>query len=202
MKHITVFFAIITIVLFLFVPVNVYSHCDSFDGPVIKAAKKALETGNVNLVLIWVQLNDEAAIKEAFEKTLNVRKESQAAKELADYFFYETLVRIHRAGEDAPYTGLKPAGSEVEPGIKAADEALEQGISNELLTNLTLALRTYVTQSFLEVVEKKNYAQNDVKAGREYVKAYVEFVHYIKGIGKALTKTGNHDHESNHPKTE
>jgi hypothetical protein len=35
------------------------------DGPVVKAAQKALETGNVNLVLIWVRKNDEGEIRKA-----------------------------------------------------------------------------------------------------------------------------------------
>jgi hypothetical protein len=43
-----------------------------------------------------------------FTKTLAVRKQSKEAKELADMYFFETLVRIHCAGEGAPYTGLKP----------------------------------------------------------------------------------------------
>src|SRR6187402_881198 len=75
------------------------AHCDGMDGPVVKAAQKALDDGNVNLVLIWVQKNDEAEIKNAFEKALAVRKLNNEAKELADLYFFETLVRIHRAGE-------------------------------------------------------------------------------------------------------
>jgi hypothetical protein len=40
---------------------------------------------------------------------------------------FEALVRVHRAGEGAPYTGLEPAGTAVEPGIAAADAALKAG---------------------------------------------------------------------------
>jgi hypothetical protein len=36
------------------------AHCDTPDGLVVAAARKALDTGNVNLVLIWVQKRDEA----------------------------------------------------------------------------------------------------------------------------------------------
>ena len=89
-----------------------YAHCDTLDGPVIKAARQALETGNVDLVLVWIQPKDEAEIRSAFAKTLEVRKQGDAAKELADMYFFETLVRIHRAGEGFPYTGLKPAGQD------------------------------------------------------------------------------------------
>ena len=87
-------------------------HCDGMDGPVVKAAQKALEIGNVNLVLIWVQKADETEIRNAFAQTMQVRKLSPEAKALADRYLFEALVRLHRVGEGAPYTGLKPAGKE------------------------------------------------------------------------------------------
>jgi hypothetical protein len=87
------------------------AHCDSLDGPVVNAARAALTESNVNLVLIWVQPDDESAVKHTFEKTLAVRRLNAEARELADMYFFETLVRVHRAGEGAPYIGLKPGGS-------------------------------------------------------------------------------------------
>src|SRR5512147_1018908 len=92
----------VPVVMELVVPVPAIAHCDGLDGPVVKAAQKALETGNVNPVLIWVQKKDEGEIKQAFQKTLAVRKLNPQAKELADMYFFETLVRIHRAGEGEP----------------------------------------------------------------------------------------------------
>src|SRR5512139_3206249 len=100
-----------------FIPMEAFGHCDGLDGPVVTAAKAALETGKVEPVLIWVQNRDEDEIKKAFQKTLAVRKLNPEARELADYYFFETLVRIHRAGEGAPYTGLKPAGRDLGPAI-------------------------------------------------------------------------------------
>src|ERR1035441_2111941 len=106
-------------------------------SPVVKAAQKALAETNVNLVLIWVHQDDEAQIKLAFEKTLAVRKLNAEARELADLYFFETLVRIHRAGEGAPYTGLKPAGRDLGPAIPAADKAIETGALEPLLKLIT-----------------------------------------------------------------
>ena len=80
------------------------AHCDTLDGPVVAAARKALDTGNANLVLVWVQKKDDAEIRKHFEKTVAVRKAGGPAKELADMYFFETLVRIHRAGEGAPWS--------------------------------------------------------------------------------------------------
>ncbi len=176
---------------------SMFAHCDTMNGPVVKAAQKALETGNVNLVLIWVQKKDEAEITEAFKKTLAMRKLNAEAKQLADMYFFETLVRIHRAGEGAPYTGLKPAGFEPEPGIAAADKAIETDSGEALVKDLTETIRHGVHERFTEVMAKKNFKPDDVEAGREYVNAYVTFIHYIEGLYQATTKpVEGHSHES------
>ena len=101
------------------------AHCDGMDGPVVRAAQEALAKGDVNLVLIWVRKNDEAEIRRAFDRTMTVRKFSRQSGELADTYFFETVVRIHRAGEGAPFTGLKPAGRDLGPAIPTANQALK-----------------------------------------------------------------------------
>lgn len=171
----------------LVMPAKVLGHCDGMDGPVVRAAQKALETGNVNVVLIWVQKSDEADIRKAFEKTLAVRKLSPGAKELADLYFFETLVRVHRAGEGAPYTGLKPAGRDLGPAIPAADRAVETGSVEPLLKLLTDEVRGGVVTHLKELNTRKNFRSDNVEAGREYVKAYVEFIHYVERIHQAST---------------
>ena len=103
----------------------VYAHCDTLDGPVVTAARKALDSGNANLVLMWVQKRDEPEIRTAFQKASAVRKAGGETRELADRYFFETLVRVHRQGEGAPYTGLK--SGKVEPPVAAADKAIEIG---------------------------------------------------------------------------
>ncbi len=108
------------------------AHCDSLDGPVVKTARAALESGKPNPVLAWVRPQDEAEIKAAFARTLAVRKAGGDAKALADTWFFETLVRVHRAGEGAPYTGLKPAGTDPGPAVRAADAAVEKGSAAEV----------------------------------------------------------------------
>ena len=179
---------------------NSFAHCDGLDGPVVKAAQKALEAGNVNLVLIWVQQKDEAEIKRAFEQTLQVRKLSPEGKQLADMYFFETLVRIHRAGEGAPFTGLKPAGLDLGPAIPAGDKALETGSAEPLLKLLTDTMHNGLHETFTEAKTKKNFTRDDVEAGREYVQAYVTFIHYVEGLYEASKKPAEgHSHETNHP---
>ena len=163
------------------------AHCDSMDGPVVKAAQKALAETNVNLVLIWVQKDAAAAIKHAFEQTLAVRQFNSEARELADRYFFETLVRIHRAGEGAAYTGLKPAGTDFGPSIPASDKALATGEVAPLIKLLSEKTEHGVREHFQEALAKKNFDKNNVEAGREFVKAYVEYTHYVKGIHDAAT---------------
>jgi Family of unknown function (DUF6448) len=176
------------------------AHCDSLDGPVVKAAQKALAEGNVNHVLIWVQTDDEAEIRHGFEKTLAVHKLSAEAKELADLYFFETLVRIHRAGEGAPYSGLKPAGRDLGPAIPAGDKALETGKVEPVVKLLSENMERGLRKHFNEVVAKKKFDKNDVEAGRAFVKAYVEYIHYIEGLHEAAASAA-HGHFSEAERT-
>lgn len=169
----------------LFIASPAAAHCDGLDGPVVKAARQALETGNVNRVLIWVQPADEAQINDAFRKTLDVRKLNPSARELADNYFFETLVRVHRAGEGAPYTGLKPAGRELGPAVSAGDKALETGSVEPLAKLLTQAVHKSVDEHFKDVMAKKNFKADDVADGQKYVKAYVEYIHSVERIYEA-----------------
>ncbi len=168
--------------VFVGAPGMVSAHCDTMDGPVVKAAQKALETGDVNRVLIWVQKADERAIQEAFEQTLNVRKLSEAARELADRYFFETVVRIHRAGEGEPYTGLKPAGTDVGEAVIAADKALISGNVTALKDELSESLAHKIASLFAEVIESRGFSASDVDAGREYVRRYVTFIHFVEKV--------------------
>ncbi len=162
-------------------PQSSRAHCDTLDGPVVMAAKAALDSGNVTPVLKWVHKPDEGAIKEAFEKTLGVRKLSPQAKQLADMYFFETLVRLHRAAEGAPFTGLKPAG-EVEPVVAAADKAIESGSLDDLAKEISVLVRNGMHERFDRVVKARKEMNQSVEAGREYVEAYVEFVHYVERL--------------------
>jgi len=177
-----------------------FGHCDTLDGPVIKLARRALETGNVNLVLSWVRAEDEPDIRHAFEHALAVRKLGPDARELADTHFFETLVRIHRASEGAPYSGLKPAGLDLGPAVPAADKALEDGAIEPVIELLTDAVRDGVRRYFHAVYHRRKFDVNDVRAGREYVEAYVPYVHYVEGLWDAATgAAGHHAEHAGHP---
>jgi Family of unknown function (DUF6448) len=179
--------------LTLLAPARALGHCDSLDGPVVKAAQRALDTQNPALVLIWVQPNDESEILAAFEQTLAVRGLTSQAKELADRFFFETVVRLHRRGESESFTGLKPAGRDLGPAIPAADNALDAGSIEPIRQLLTEAMQGRLLDHFNEVVAAKAFNANDVAAGREYVKAYVAFLHYVERLYEtSITSPGGH----------
>lgn len=164
------------------------AHCDGLDGPVVSAARKALATNNVNYAMIWVQKENEPEIRAVFDQTLAVRKLGDESKALADRHFFEALVRLHRAGEGAPYTGLKPAGRDLGPAIPAADRAIETRKLADLETLIVNDVRRGLGEAFANVDAKRNYDPNDVAAGREYVKAYVEYIHFVERLHEAALK--------------
>lgn len=159
-----------------------FAHCDTLDGPVVAAARQALEQNNPNLVLIWVSKDNEKDIKTAFDKALAVRKLNPAAEEIADMYFFETLVRIHRAGEGAPYTGLKPAGTDLGPAVPAADKAVATGDVAPVAKLLTETMQTGLSEQYRQVQARKSYDRDDVAAGRDYVEAYFSYIHYVEGV--------------------
>ncbi|TAL70525.1 MAG: hypothetical protein EPN82_02625 [Bacteroidetes bacterium] len=173
---------------------DAYSHCDTKSGPVISAAKEAIKTGNVNLVLIWVKPDAEEIIKKAFKNTLDVRKTNPKVQELADNYFFETLVRIHRQGEGAPYTGIKE-DTEIEPPIQASDKALESSSDSDVLKLLNQHIQVGVSVKFNNMITAKNFDKNNVGAGREFVEKYVTFMHYVEGIYNAASKLPAHSVE-------
>lgn len=181
--------------VFLIMPAKVFGHCDGMDGPVVQAAQRALDKGDVNLALSWVQATDEAEIRKVFAKTLAVRKLNPEARELADLYFFETLVRVHRTGEGAPYTGLKPAGRDLGPAIPAADKAIETGAVEPLVKLITSESANGIRERFQNVTAAKKFSAEDVNAGRQYVKAYVEFVHYVEGLHESVQGGGDEHFE-------
>src|SRR3989304_5732515 len=167
--------AVAAAILLMLTAGGALAHCDTLDGPVVSLAKEALQKGDVNIVLPWVAAEKEKEIQEAFDLAAAVRGKGTKEKELADRFFFETLVWVHREGEGAPYTGLKPAGTAVDPGIAAADTALETGSVEPLVKLLTAEVDKGPRHRFAEAAEARKHAAESVEKGRQYVAAYVEF---------------------------
>ncbi len=181
---------------------NALAHCDTLDGPVVTLARQALEKGDVTIVLPWVAADREAEIRKAFDMAVEVRGKGPKEKELADTYFFETLVRVHRAGEGAPYTGLKPAGLDLGPAIPAADRALETGDPKPLLALVNEKVHQGIHKYYTEARERKVHAGESVEAGRAYVQAYVPYLHFVERLyGDAAAPIGHGAGEGAHGKS-
>ncbi|HET9908220.1 MAG TPA: DUF6448 family protein [Anaerolineales bacterium] len=174
-------------------------HCDSLSGPVVKMAKKALETGNVQYILPYVPEESENEVITVFDKVLPLHNQPNGAQEVADAFFFETVVRLHRAGEGAPYTGLKPAGLYEGPVIPIAEKSIETGSIEELKESLTNIIANEVEYRFAHLQFLKQFAEESVKDAREYVEAMLGLQVWSHKIYLAATsglhnKNGEHHH--------
>ena len=168
-------------------------HCDTRDGPVVKAAIMALETGNLNYILLWIPKESENELKGIFEKTLRARKTGKDAQEVADNWFFENTIRLHRAGEGAPFTGLKPAGLSEGPVVPKAEKAIETGDPKEAIEFILKTVENDLIHRFHHVMEKKQYDVNDVAAGREYIEAFIGWVVYSHHLYQSVTNSSGHE---------
>ncbi len=173
-------------------------HCDSLDGPVVTAARDALDRDDVNVVLPYVPESAEAEVRRAFDLTRKARVQGSEAREVADLFLFETVVRVHRAGEGAPYTGLKPAGLDVGPVIPLAERAIDLGEPRELATFLADAVAGEVTTRLASVSDAKAHVAEGVSEARRYVSAMLGlqvWAHKLYGaIHAAAHESAEHGH--------
>jgi len=164
-----------------------YAHCDTMDGPVITDAREALNRKDVTPVLKWIRSDQEEELKATFLRALAVRTLGDEARELADRYFFETAVRLHRTAEGAAFTGLQPPGTHAEPIVQAADAALSRGDAEPLVRQLTEAVAAGLRQRFTRVQSLRNLAETSVEAGRAYVTAYVDFIHHVTAVHGVAT---------------
>jgi hypothetical protein len=158
-----------------------FAHCDTMDGPVIKDAKIAIEKNNINYVLIWIQPQDEEELRDAFLLTMKVRILSPDAMVLADKYFFETLVRLHRSGEGVPFTGVKPSGTPIDEKILAADKSIETGNLTPIKGLVPGEIIPELEKRFNKAMSLKVYDVNNIEAGRAYIESYVQFFKFAEG---------------------
>lgn len=172
------------------------AHCDTLDGPVILDARKAIASRDITPVLKWVKQKDEKAVRAAFQKVIAAKAKSP---EEAEHKFFATLVKIHRAGEGAPFTGLKPAGT-VEPAVAEADKALANGSSDAVVKLITDDIAAGIKERFEHAAAAYRHKDESVSQGREFVEAYVEFTHYVERLHQDATGKSGHGEHVQHEK--
>jgi hypothetical protein len=195
--------ALLAGVMFLGQPTPAQAHCDSVNGPVVQAAEKSLDTRNLKYVLAYVPAEAEAELNAVFTHTLSVRKLSPQARELADRYFFETAVRLHRAGEGAPFTGLNEE-TDHGPALEAADQALQSGALDEVHVVLNDALEAGLAEKYADVQTARSEAKRlgTVAADRERAEAELMFETYVfelytlatGGTASAEGTTNSHQH--------
>ncbi|MDD2732399.1 MAG: DUF6448 family protein [Desulfuromonadaceae bacterium] len=185
-------------VLFLATPRNAAAHCDTLDGPVIQDARKAIDAKDITSILKWVKPLDEKAVKVAFNKVLTSKSKNQ---EETEHKFFATLVKIHRAGEGALFTGLKPAGS-VEPAVAEADKALSSGSADALVKLINDDISAGIKTRYEHAATTYKHKDESVTQGREFVEAYVAYTHYVERLHQDATAKGAHGEHGEHGKVE
>lgn len=165
-------------------------HCDSLNGPVVSAARQALATADVGRVLPFVPEEAEAEVQAMFRRVLPVRALGPEAAEVADRLFFETVVRLHRTGEGAAFSGLKPAGLPHGPALPLAEAAVATGSADALADFLAGVLREELEQRLASVVELAASKDRSVADARRYVEAMLGFEvhsHHLLGAMQAAS---------------
>ena len=175
-------------------PTPAEAHCDSTNGPVVTAARVALTSGDPSPILAYVQPDAERELSAAFWQTLEVRKAGGQTQELADRYFYETAVRLHRNGEGAAYTGLTEV-ADFGPALTAAERALDTGDLPAVVALLERTTHEGLEQRYHAVVEARERAARDgsLAAARERAEAELGFQKYVDELYKAAAGLTPHE---------
>ena len=173
------------------------AHCDTMDGPLIKDAQKALESKNISPVLKWIKKEDEEEIVKMFDQVLEFSQKNPELTKILEMYFLETVTRVHRKGEGAPYTGLKPVGYPIDPIIKKGDLSLEIGSAEEVAELLAKEIKKEILKIFDKTLKLKDKADEDLDVGRHYIEAYADYIHLIEHLHKLL-KNSNENHPKKH----
>ena len=181
--------------IFLLAPVTADAHCDTMDGPAVKDAIRAMDTGNVNYALKWVQPKYEAEVSRAFRMSMKVKDINADTKNLAEQYFVEILLRDHRAGEGVAFDGVKPHGWPVDERVKAADQSIALGNLEPLKGLVEPDKWPELQRRFQKVMSLKAFDVNRVEEGREYIEAYVQFFKLAEGEDEHHE---SHEHVEHH----
>jgi hypothetical protein len=181
--------------LMLFLPATSFAHCDSYDGPVIQDAYKALETNDVNLVIKWISREQEKEIISLFNKTYSLRNSDREIYQIVEKHFLETLVRLHRETEGASYTGLKPAGT-IKAIVVLTDQAITTQNVDDLAKKLNGHIEKVIREKYHQAAALYNSRDESPEKGRAYVKAYVDYTHTLEAIHEVLEHGGSHQEHS------
>jgi len=147
---------------------------------------KALDAQDVEIALAFVDEASEAEVRTIFEEVSEIRTLRATVREIADRLFTETVVRLHRASEGAPFTGLKPAGLDHGPVIPVAERAIRTGSPDELIGELTHEVEVEVKARLDRVLALRARAHEGLRPAREYTSAMLALQVWSNQVHRSL----------------
>ena len=174
-------------------PGTAFAHADTMDGPVVMAARAALEEGNLDLALIWVRPAEAAELQAAFDMVMAVRDENDEVRELADAYFLETAVRLHREGTGEAFGGISPAGTPTSQAIVAAELSIQSGTLTEMDAILSDQIASGLHDHFTRVMALRDSMDGGVESGRAFAEACLDYIHYVEAVERAATARSSAD---------
>lgn len=177
MTSLAVFFSLLGV----HAPMSAEAHCDRVNGPVANDARKALQSGQLESVAIWVGQEQMAELRDVFEQSLGAYQMGGKAKDVAEQYFMSTAVRLHRQAEGFPFHGLKPA-QPLPKDVALAEKALETGNLQPVTGFLASEMQSQTERLFQQVLEKQKNKDKSVETGREWADAYVKYITFVHDL--------------------
>jgi hypothetical protein len=152
------------------------------NGPVMRAAKMALETGNADHILIWVPEESENTLKNLLEKTCCERTTQRKARNHSIEWYLQTINRLHSEYYRPHDLNISTKTPEERKTILLVERACETGNFDEIATVMQITSDEEIRQRFNDVLNKSNYDMDNIAAGRAYVSAFTDFIACINSL--------------------
>lgn len=146
------------------------------NGPVMRAAKMALETGNVDYILIWVPEESANTLKNLLEKTCCERTTRRKARNHSVEWYMQTINRLHSEYFRPHDLNISTKTAEERRTILQVEKACETGNFDEIATVMQVTSDEEIRRRFNEVLDKSDYDVDNIAAGRAYVSAFTDFI--------------------------
>ena len=165
---------------------NMPKYPDEMQEPVEKAAKMALETGNVNYILIWLPEESENTLKNLLEKTRCVRSSRMNMQNQVYDWYFATVNRFFNANRYPDYLTTQFGGLAEKPLVLKVDKAIESGDFEEIRDIIPVTHEADAKQRFQHIMDMRNYPVNNIAAGRAYVSAFFDFNRYVHDLSSGI----------------
>jgi hypothetical protein len=154
----------------------------SSSGLLMRAARRALETGNADHILIWVPAGSENTLKNLHEKACCEHTIRTGRKNPAADWYYRKACCFHASWcgpHDLDSAAKTPEGKKI---ISLVEQACESGSLAEITMVMPATAREKLQQQFDDLRQKQTFSPEDICAGRRYVEALSGFTALVKEL--------------------